>query len=86
MAVADKARDPGDGMAARVVDVGVEVGLEVEEVEAAVEAAVEGAGMWSARQRQWLEVEVRWKKWGEEGLLAGNLPTAWRKLCKSEAK
>ena len=82
MAAADKARDPGDGMAARVVDVGVEVGLEVEEVE----AAVEGAGMWSARQRQWLEVEVRWKKWGEEGLLAGNLPTAWRKLCKSEAE
>ena len=82
MAAADKARDVGGGMAARVGDVGLEVGLEVEEVE----AAVEGAGMWSARQRQWLEVEVRWKKWGEEGLLACNLPTAWRKLCKSEAE
>ena len=60
MAAPDEARDVGDGMAARVGDVGLEVGLQVEEVE----VAVEGAGIWSARQRQWLEGEVLWKKWG----------------------
>ena len=79
MAAPDEARDVGDGVAARVCD----VGLEVEEVDG---GAVEGAGIWSAGQRQWLEVEVLWKKWGEEGRKrACNLPTAWRKLCKSEA-
>ena len=56
MAAPDEARDVGDGVAAR----GCDVGLEGEEVE----GAAEGAGIWSAGQRQWLEVEVLWKKAG----------------------